>query len=277
MYLLPGLVDVHTHLREPGFIYKETIKTGSMAGAKGGYTSICAMPNLNPVPDCMENLQLELDAIKNNIQRSRAFAKDTALRSGIALLYAHWEGAVKNIAYYYLVYVSAQKEPYNKLKNNFLAVTIKQMLSQFEETNKTTLQTTIIDNIFEIRTEASKIPTENIISTNSNLNSAIFQEIMCTIGLKTDYYEQFYKLIDTVLLNMRNNIAHGERLENIINNNGCTRRHSRLISNINHTPKHRFSRHIDEAVLQTEHFLGITAEDSLLIASVGLLPELHLA
>ena len=66
MYLLPGLVDVHTHLREPGFIYKETIKTGSMAGAKGGYTSICAMPNLNPVPDCMENLQLELDAIKKD-------------------------------------------------------------------------------------------------------------------------------------------------------------------------------------------------------------------
>lgn len=45
MYLLPGLIDVHTHLREPGFIYKETIATGSMAGAKGGYTSICAMPN----------------------------------------------------------------------------------------------------------------------------------------------------------------------------------------------------------------------------------------
>ena len=66
MYLLPGLVDVHTHLREPGFIYKETIKTGSMAGAKGGYTSICAMPNLNPVPDCMENLKLELDAIKKD-------------------------------------------------------------------------------------------------------------------------------------------------------------------------------------------------------------------
>lgn len=63
MYLLPGFVDVHTHLREPGFIYKETIATGSMAGAKGGYTSICAMPNLNPTPDCMENLQIELDAI----------------------------------------------------------------------------------------------------------------------------------------------------------------------------------------------------------------------
>ena len=66
MYLLPGLIDVHTHLREPGFIYKETIATGSMAGAKGGYTSICSMPNLNPTPDCMENLQIELDAIKND-------------------------------------------------------------------------------------------------------------------------------------------------------------------------------------------------------------------
>lgn len=66
MYLLPGLIDVHTHLREPGFIYKETIATGSMAGARGGYTSICAMPNLNPTPDSMKNLQVELDAIKKD-------------------------------------------------------------------------------------------------------------------------------------------------------------------------------------------------------------------
>ena len=63
-YLLPGLIDVHVHLREPGFIYKETVESGSMAGAKGGYTSICAMPNLNPVPDCMDNLNIELEAIE---------------------------------------------------------------------------------------------------------------------------------------------------------------------------------------------------------------------
>ena len=66
LYILPGLIDVHTHLREPGFIYKETIKTGTMAAARGGYTTICSMPNLNPVPDCLENLQIQLDAIKNN-------------------------------------------------------------------------------------------------------------------------------------------------------------------------------------------------------------------
>lgn len=65
-YILPGLADVHVHLREPGFIYKETIKTGSLAAAHGGYTRICSMPNLNPAPDCPANLDVQLDAIKKD-------------------------------------------------------------------------------------------------------------------------------------------------------------------------------------------------------------------
>ena len=65
LYIFPGLIDVHTHLREPGFLYKETIETGSMAAARGGYTSICAMPNLNPTPDSLENLAPELESIRN--------------------------------------------------------------------------------------------------------------------------------------------------------------------------------------------------------------------
>ena len=64
--ILPGFCDVHVHFREPGFSYKETIKTGSLAGANGGYTSVCTMPNLNPVPDSLENLQIQLDAIKKD-------------------------------------------------------------------------------------------------------------------------------------------------------------------------------------------------------------------
>ena len=55
---------MHVHLREPGFSYKETIRTGTLAAAHGGYTAVCAMPNLNPVPDSMETLQMELDAIQ---------------------------------------------------------------------------------------------------------------------------------------------------------------------------------------------------------------------
>ncbi len=64
--VIPGLIDVHVHLREPGFSFKETIKSGTMAAAHGGYTHICSMPNLNPVPDSVKNLKLQLDAIKND-------------------------------------------------------------------------------------------------------------------------------------------------------------------------------------------------------------------
>ncbi|MDD6214332.1 MAG: dihydroorotase [Firmicutes bacterium] len=63
LYAFPGLIDVHVHLREPGFEYKETIETGTLAAAKGGFTAICAMPNLNPVPDSEEHIKRELDAI----------------------------------------------------------------------------------------------------------------------------------------------------------------------------------------------------------------------
>ncbi len=61
--LLPGFVDVHVHLREPGFSYKETIETGTKAAARGGYTAVCTMPNLNPTPDSLENLAPQREAI----------------------------------------------------------------------------------------------------------------------------------------------------------------------------------------------------------------------
>ena len=63
---LPGFCDVHVHLREPGFSYKETIRSGSLAAARGGYTAVCAMPNLNPVPDSVEHLEEELALIRRD-------------------------------------------------------------------------------------------------------------------------------------------------------------------------------------------------------------------
>ncbi len=61
--VFPGFVDVHVHLREPGFSYKETIKSGTTAAAHGGYTDVCSMPNLRPVPDSVENLREQTDII----------------------------------------------------------------------------------------------------------------------------------------------------------------------------------------------------------------------
>ena len=69
-FLFPGFCDVHVHLREPGFSYKETIRTGTLAAKRGGYTCVCAMPNLNPVPDSLATLRPQLDLI----------ARDAAVR-----------------------------------------------------------------------------------------------------------------------------------------------------------------------------------------------------
>ena len=68
--IFPAFCDVHVHFREPGFSYKETIRTGSLAAARGGYTDVCTMPNLNPVPDSAENIKKQIEIIK----------KDTAVR-----------------------------------------------------------------------------------------------------------------------------------------------------------------------------------------------------
>ena len=65
-FIFPGFCDVHVHFREPGFSYKETIATGSMAAARGGYTAVCTMPNLDPVPDSCEHLKVQHDIIDSD-------------------------------------------------------------------------------------------------------------------------------------------------------------------------------------------------------------------
>jgi len=66
LYIFPGFVDVHVHLREPGFSYKETIETGTSAAVSAGYTALCTMPNLKPVPDSYDKLKIQLDLIEKN-------------------------------------------------------------------------------------------------------------------------------------------------------------------------------------------------------------------
>lgn len=65
-FISPGLIDMHVHLREPGFEHKETIETGTMAGARGGYTLVCAMPNTKPVPDSVEKIDHMLELIEKS-------------------------------------------------------------------------------------------------------------------------------------------------------------------------------------------------------------------
>jgi len=94
-FLLPGLTDVHVHLRDPGFSFKETMRTGTLAAARGGYTTVCPMPNLNPVPDSAEHLEAELQRIRDDaVIRVLPYAAITVGEKGETL--ADLEGMAKD-------------------------------------------------------------------------------------------------------------------------------------------------------------------------------------
>ncbi len=82
-FLFPGFADVHVHLREPGFEYKETIASGTRAAAAGGYTTVLTMPNVNPAPDSLENLQVQLAAIsKDGLVKVLPYGRITTSKGG---------------------------------------------------------------------------------------------------------------------------------------------------------------------------------------------------
>ena len=84
---IPALADVHVHFREPGFSYKETILSGCMAAAAGGYTAVCPMPNLSPAPDSPENLEKELEIIRRDAFIDvRPYATITLGRKGLEVV-----------------------------------------------------------------------------------------------------------------------------------------------------------------------------------------------
>ena len=87
LFVFPGFADVHVHLREPGFFYKETIETGTQSAAKGGFTLVCSMPNLNPVPDSAENLKAQQDIIdKDAVVKVLPYAAITVGEKGKELV-----------------------------------------------------------------------------------------------------------------------------------------------------------------------------------------------
>ncbi len=94
--VFPGFIDVHVHLREPGFSYKETVETGTKACARGGYTTVCSMPNLNPVPDNEDNLNAQLELINNSaVMNVRPYGSITVGQNGEEL--SDMDAMAKNV------------------------------------------------------------------------------------------------------------------------------------------------------------------------------------
>lgn len=153
----------------------------------------------------------ELSEVKSLVERkSFSDSKHKALvRSGICLLYAHWEGFVKLAANSYLEYVRMQRLCYEELASNFLALAMKEKLKEAKETNKPSLYIPVCDFFLDELNQRCSLPKEAI-STASNLSSEIFQEITHTLGINFSTYSTKSVLIDTKLLKTRNEIAHGE-------------------------------------------------------------------
>lgn len=160
----------------------------------------------------------ELISIISDIKLSQNKSKNEQLRlikMGIIMLYAHWEGAIKNISEYYLNYVSSLKLEYRVLKKNFLAIEIKSSLKDFTNSNKATIHNKVINDIYNKLDECSKIPVKNVIKTDSNLKMEVLQEIAATLGIDSSEYELKKIYVDQRLLGNRNKIVHGQRLEEL--------------------------------------------------------------
>ena len=128
------------------------------------------------------------------------------VKSAIVLAYSHWEGYVKEVSNAYLSYISFREIPKDKIAENFLTLVVQNNLKNkgFEDC------ITEVKILFDKTNDKCVIPTDNIINTESNLNSEVLNKIMLLIGLDYSFFETKKLFLDKILLGSRNGIAHGE-------------------------------------------------------------------
>ncbi len=154
----------------------------------------------------------EISCIKASIQRSTGHAKDMSIRAGVTLLYAHWEGFIKNSAEYYICFVANQRKSYSELNPCFIALGLRAQFRKSGQSKKISEHLILIDILINDLSSRCNIPTKNSVNTRSNLNSEVFKDIVLSIGLNYADFELKEKLIDRQLLEYRNNVAHGQYL-----------------------------------------------------------------
>lgn len=139
--------------------------------------------------------------------RSQSEVYPVLCKMGIALLSAHFEGSIKNISYYYLLYVSSQNKTCGELTENFAAILIRKILQDSTESSKITLYKKSATRI--LNNESFSIG-DNVIDTESNPTSKVVKDIFNTIGLDFSPYATKEKYIDTDMLSNRHKAVHGE-------------------------------------------------------------------
>lgn len=156
----------------------------------------------------------ELSSIKLTLEnRTLSSNRQPALlRGAVPLLYAHWEGFIKNASRYYLEFIHYQRLPFADLTKNFIVLGARSLLQQATQSNKIKFHLGLADFFINDLNKRSRIPYKDGISTRSNLSSDVLYEIISSLGLDYTPYETKAVLIDELLLSRRNTIAHGEYL-----------------------------------------------------------------
>lgn len=153
----------------------------------------------------------ELSSLKALIEQGnmKETRRKALLRSGVTLLYAHWEGFIKIAGRAYLEFVALQKLQHQELASNFIAISIRSLLNTAAETSQIGKHKEVTEFFLNDLHTRCNLPYKNVINTKSNLSSKIFKDIVDTLGLDYAKYTTKSFLIDEKLLNKRNTIAHG--------------------------------------------------------------------
>jgi len=156
----------------------------------------------------------ELSALKSLIGRSEfgQTKRNALIRSGVAILYAHWEGFVRNAARSYLEYVARMRLEYRALSGNFVGLAVRGLLNDATGSKKAALHNRIVDFFRNEVESRSKLPYRSAVARVGNLTSHRLENISLMLGLDYSIFRTKEKFIDERLVRNRNMIAHGHYL-----------------------------------------------------------------
>lgn len=154
----------------------------------------------------------EIHDVKSLVRGAALPRSNSLIRAGVPLLYAHWEGFVKEVSTRYIVYVVNQGRPFKELRRSLILVGLRRYINimQIEGMNK---GESAVDFFFDMLDSKAKINAAKAINTRANLSSTVFEDVAATIGIESQKYKTKYKFLDESLLKRRNEIAHGKPLD----------------------------------------------------------------
>ncbi len=155
----------------------------------------------------------EIADLKLSVRSANSLSQSTLIRAGVPLLYAHWEGFVKNSTKSYILFVEGQRLKYEELASSFVVFGAKKHIRSLTESSRTSVNIAAVEFFLVKMSERANFSSDLLVNTKANLNSEVFENIILSVGIDPQPYQAKYNLIDASLLNHRNKIAHGENLE----------------------------------------------------------------